>query len=212
MVEGQKLVNRIYEGLRLSKFWGQSMLIVVYDEHGGFYDHVAPPGPDEVPPDGLGPRVPALVISPHAKAEVCSEPFEHTSIAKTILLRWGTPDALHELPDRVRNANDLSPTLSFDGGAIDAGGVPNAGGAAITDKDLVATYLPGWGSTVARAIEMIDKARSDLQKEVAQMALRLRTGVRWIRPFLRVGQTPARAWARIRRLIRPKRKLPERQP
>ncbi len=92
------------------------MLVITYDEHGGFFDHVAPPGTrhgrpeffdenkvDEktgekgvgllplLHPDGrhfLGPRVPAFVISPLVKSgSVCKDMFDHTSIIKSILLR-----------------------------------------------------------------------------------------------------------------------------
>lgn len=72
---GEALIKRIYETLRNSPSWEDSLLIVTYDEHGGFYDHVPPP--NGVPnPDGkisedpyftfdrLGVRVPTIMISP----------------------------------------------------------------------------------------------------------------------------------------------------
>lgn len=103
LMQGQRLLERTYNALRSSALWDRTMLVVTYDEHGGFYDHVPPPGTnpngsdgDEVEPqprihpDGdtfLGPRVPALVISPWVDAGASSTSFEHTSIAKTVLLR-----------------------------------------------------------------------------------------------------------------------------
>jgi phospholipase C len=68
-------------------------LLVVYDEHGGFFDHVAPP---ENPPDDdpsvfsrYGIRVPALIVSPWVGAgSVSSTLYDHTSIIKTILKRF----------------------------------------------------------------------------------------------------------------------------
>ncbi|RPJ84173.1 MAG: hypothetical protein EHM13_05505, partial [Acidobacteria bacterium] len=72
---GELLIKRTYEALRRSPVWEKSMLIVTYDEHGGFYDHVAPPATVATRETGraygftfeqLGPRVPALVISPLA--------------------------------------------------------------------------------------------------------------------------------------------------
>ena len=63
---GQALIRYVYNAIRESPIWERSALIVAYDEHGGFYDHVEPPAcaPQA---DGFtqrGARVPALVISP----------------------------------------------------------------------------------------------------------------------------------------------------
>lgn len=81
LIEGQRLVARIVRALITSPQWERTMLIVSYDEHGGFYDHLVPPDRiDTVQADGtiatrqipplansirqLGPRVPAFVVSP----------------------------------------------------------------------------------------------------------------------------------------------------
>jgi phospholipase C len=68
------------------------LLIITYDEHGGFYDHVPPPPAEDDDPAqfGLyGIRVPALVVSPWVgRASVSNTVFDHTSIIKTILLRF----------------------------------------------------------------------------------------------------------------------------
>jgi phospholipase C len=196
VIAGQKLVNKLYEAVRRSDFWERSMLVVIYDEHGGFFDHVEPP-------DGLGPRVPALVISPQVKAGTCSTPFEHTSITKTILLRFGTNDALDSMPERVRSAEDLRVTLER--GAqppITEGAVPNPGDAAIADSDLLPAYLPAPGLTLPRALELVDRAPTELQQLIAAMAVGLRTGVRDVRFWLRIGQLPARGWAVAHRWLR----------
>lgn len=50
---GENLIADVYEALRASGLWEQSLLIVTYDEHGGFYDHVFPPDQDVLPPDGF---------------------------------------------------------------------------------------------------------------------------------------------------------------
>lgn len=75
--EGQKFVKKVYEALRASPQWKEMLFIVVYDEHGGFYDHVPTPVTGVPSPDGLlgqppynfpfdrlGVRVPAILISP----------------------------------------------------------------------------------------------------------------------------------------------------
>ena len=209
VIAGQKLVNKLYEALRQSQFWETSMLVVVYDEHGGFYDHV-------VPPEGLGPRVPAFVISPHAKAGTCSTAFEHVSIMKTILLRFGQDDAFEKMPERVAAAEDLRVTLETgDQPPIVAGPVPGAGAAAIVDSDLLPTYLAAPGLTLPRALELVDRAPTELQQLIATMAVALRTGVRDVRFWLHLGQLPARGWAVLRRELRRlfrRRLLEERRP
>lgn len=103
---GQAFVKEVYETLRGSPQWNEMALLITYDEHGGFYDHVATPV-DQVPnPDGiigpdpyyfrfdrLGVRVPTFLISPWIdKGTVIHEPsgptlysqFEHSSLPATV--------------------------------------------------------------------------------------------------------------------------------
>lgn len=91
---GQKFIGLIVDALTHSESWNNTALVILYDENGGFYDHVVPPSSFEaqagVAPedDPLGFRVPALVISPYAKKGICSTVFDHTSILKSIAERW----------------------------------------------------------------------------------------------------------------------------
>jgi len=93
---GQNLVGRIYNALRSGPQWKDTLFIITYDEHGGFFDHVYAPDGAAVPlchdPDTgqpvthYGMRVPALVISPHARRRFTSkEVYDHTTILKTII-------------------------------------------------------------------------------------------------------------------------------
>jgi phospholipase C len=115
---GQQLVRRVYQALATAGqgLWGSTLLVVMYDEHGGFFDHVAPGvAADDVPAfQRYGVRVPALVISPWVELGVPSHiPFDHTSVLKTILVRFCQRGGV--LPDmgaRVQAANDLGPLLS----------------------------------------------------------------------------------------------------
>ena len=97
--DGQELVLAVYHALATSPQWEKTLLVIFYDEHGGFFDHVAPPGaPDDDPQlfGRYGVRVPALVVSPWVEpGAVSATLFDHTSIIKTILLRF-CPDALRE--------------------------------------------------------------------------------------------------------------------
>lgn len=80
VANGQKLVKEVYETLRASPQWNQTLLVITYDEHGGFYDHVQTPFVGVPNPDGntgpapsffkfdrLGVRVPTIMVSPWIK-------------------------------------------------------------------------------------------------------------------------------------------------
>jgi phospholipase C len=113
---GQALVLEIYNALVNSPAWNETMLVIVYDEHGGFYDHVAPPPVPEGDESGyrtLGVRVPALVVGPRVKQMVCHQTFEHTSLIATILRRFAThpEQALRAMPGRVQQAPHLGSLL-----------------------------------------------------------------------------------------------------
>ena len=113
---GQALVMEVFEALRASPNWNDTMLVVVYDEHGGFYDHVTPPAVPAGDASGYptyGVRVPALVAGPRVKQHVCHETFEHTSLIATILRRFASnPEhALAAMPKRVQEAPHLGVVL-----------------------------------------------------------------------------------------------------
>ena len=83
------------------------VIIVTYDENGGFWDHVAPPVIDAW---GPGTRVPAIIISPFAKTSfVDHTQYETVSILSFIEQRWG----LSPLSTRDKNANPLSNAFNF---------------------------------------------------------------------------------------------------
>jgi phospholipase C len=124
---GQKLVQRIVEAVIAGPAWDKTMLVIVYDEHGGFYDHVPPPAAARVSPDlpittTYGLRVPAIVVSPWVRqggvfghdAGTGGHPsalvFDHTSILKTIVRRFlgANPPFLG---DRFATASDLSAVM-----------------------------------------------------------------------------------------------------
>ena len=113
---GQALVLEVYEALVNSPQWKDTMLVITYDEHGGFYDHVEPP---VAPDDGsgrrtLGVRVPAIVVGPRVREGVHKERLEHTSLPKTILSRFAPAPAersLAQMPTSVRAARDLGGVL-----------------------------------------------------------------------------------------------------
>jgi len=104
---GEHLIHDVYYALRNGPAWSQTLLIVTYDEHGGCYDHVAPPG-GATPPDStvgeygfdftrFGVRVPTVLVSPLIvqgtvfRVANGATPLDHTSILKTVEARWGLP-------------------------------------------------------------------------------------------------------------------------
>jgi phospholipase C len=122
---GEGLIKAVYEAIRNSPVWNTSLLVVVYDEHGGFYDSVKP-GCAVAPGDGIpegqitknasgfdftqyGARVPAVIVSPLIpKCTVDHTLYDHTSILAT-LERWLGIDPLTQ---RDENANDLRHLLT----------------------------------------------------------------------------------------------------
>jgi phospholipase C len=109
--DGQDLVLAVYHALATSPHWQRTLLVVVYDEHGGFFDHVPPPEATDDNPDTFGRygvRVPALIVSPWIEpGSVSHTLFDHTSIIKTILLRF--------CPDALTKGRDAMPALSRPG-------------------------------------------------------------------------------------------------
>ena len=98
------LVNAIMQ----SDVWKSTVIIVTWDDYGGFYDHVQPPAVDRF---GYGPRVPALVISPYARAGLCCHTsFDFTSPLKLIEERFN----LKPLASRDRDANDMLDCFNFE--------------------------------------------------------------------------------------------------
>jgi phospholipase C len=90
---GQVFLQSVYQALATSPQWERSMLIVTYDEHGGFYDHVPPPKVvDERASlgfDQLGFRVPSQIVGPWVKqGHVSDTVYDHTSIMKTLCTLW----------------------------------------------------------------------------------------------------------------------------
>lgn len=115
---GQRLIGEVVNALMAGPGWGKTLLIITYDEHGGFFDHVSPPNAPLISGaettegmDRYGPRVPALVVSPWVeRGSVAKTTFDHTTILKTIAKRFlsnNPPD----MGERMAQAEDLEPML-----------------------------------------------------------------------------------------------------
>lgn len=123
MSGGENLIKFVYETLRNSPIWNNCMLIITYDEHGGFYDHKPPPSVSP-PNDGsedsslnthgfpfnlLGPRVPGVVISPWLeKGTLLQHKCDHSSVLRTVEHAC----RMNALTDRDESAYDLTSLLT----------------------------------------------------------------------------------------------------
>jgi phospholipase C len=87
--------------------WNSTVVFIMWDDFGGFFDHVPPPTEDNY---GLGERVPFIIISPYAKpGYISSTQYEASSILKFVEERFGLPP----LTQRDANANDTTDAFNF---------------------------------------------------------------------------------------------------
>ena len=125
IVVGEALIAQVVSALGASPLWKSTLLILIYDEHGGYYDHVPPPA--AIPPDSIGPlvqpgdstydgfarygfRVPSVIVSPYAKpGYVTSVVHDHASVLATVERKWNLP----ALTYRDANANDVTDFLDL---------------------------------------------------------------------------------------------------
>jgi phospholipase C len=132
VTRGEALIKYVYESIRRSPHWASSLLVITYDEHGGFFDHVLPQ--PAVPPgdrfeearnrhgfrfDRLGVRVPAVIVSPWVPLARAAGPptgcnlidhtqYDHTSLLATVERLYGLPP----LTARDAAANDVTHLLT----------------------------------------------------------------------------------------------------
>ena len=125
IVVGEAMLAQVVQALGNGPDWARSLLVVTYDEHGGYYDHVPPPvalAPDSLAPvvvpgestyDGFeryGFRVPGLIVSPYSRREHVSHTvFDHTSILALVERKWNLPAMTY----RDANANDLTDLIDL---------------------------------------------------------------------------------------------------
>ncbi|HLJ92988.1 MAG TPA: alkaline phosphatase family protein [Gemmataceae bacterium] len=116
VLRAQALLGNVYNALRQNDaLWNTTLLVVVYDEHGGFYDHVPPP--TAVPPDDhvlpnfgfdrYGVRVPAVLVSPWVDRTILSTELDHTSLLQYLTQKWN----LGPLTGRVAKAQHFASAI-----------------------------------------------------------------------------------------------------
>jgi phospholipase C len=129
MYYGEAWAHEIVEAVLRSPAWSRTLLIYMYDEHGGYYDHVPPPPapiPDDIAPEvpeggpggdygTYGPRVPAVVVSPYSRPGGASSVVcDHTSVLATIERKWNLP----ALSNRDANAATIMDFLDLSAAAL----------------------------------------------------------------------------------------------
>jgi phospholipase C len=122
--DGEALIKTVYDALRNSSIWESSLLVIAWDEHGGFYDHVSPP--PAIPPGDTVPRAkynqygftfaqygvrtPAIVVSPFIpKNTIDHRVYDHASVPATLEALFG----LSPLTARDAGARNLLSLLSL---------------------------------------------------------------------------------------------------
>lgn len=119
---GEDFLRRTYEAVIANPTrWGNTLMVVFSDEHGGFYDHVPPPqisyttkGDDAHTFNSLGPRIPGLIISPFVKeGQVCHQLLDHTSVLQLLAEKWtpGKPYSSTVEERRQKGINSISAAL-----------------------------------------------------------------------------------------------------
>jgi phospholipase C len=111
--EGENWTVERINAVMKSKYWKNTAIVIVWDDFGGFYDHVPPPHYDVM---GLGPRTPALIISPYSRAgdnpdggSIDSTVYEFSSVLRFIEELHG----LDPMTDRDAQADPLSGAFDF---------------------------------------------------------------------------------------------------
>lgn len=153
ITSGEKLLKTIYETIRNSPHWDDSLLIITYDEHGGFYDHVFPPaavapGDSITDPESnhhnfdfklLGVRVPAVIVSPLIpRGTIDHTLYDHTSVLATVEHLFGLPP----LTKRDQEANTFTHLFSLRAPRTDAPSrLPVAASSGIVCEELAAELL-----------------------------------------------------------------------
>ena len=121
---GEVFLRQVYEALTVNpERWARTLLVITFDEHGGFYDHVVPPAVRFDPParakyhtafESLGVRVPGLVVSPLVTTgSVCHQLLDHTSVLQLLAEKFtpGTPYSPEVEARRVQGIGSVSAAL-----------------------------------------------------------------------------------------------------
>jgi phospholipase C len=183
---GELLIAEVYEALRNSLLWEQSLLIILSDEHGGIYDHKPPPS--AVNPDGkhatdpvfefdrLGPRVPAILVSPYIpEGTIDHQDYDHTSVLATVKKAFNLPNFLTQ---RDAHAHTFEHNLSLEAPRRNTPAtLPRPGDATTIAVHRILARLPVTPDTLAVVMDAGEPSRAPLtayQQSLVTLANRLK--------------------------------------
>jgi phospholipase C len=109
---GESWLYKTYRAITTGRDWRSTVLVINFDEWGGFFEHVVPESTADVDPafELRGFRVPCVIVSPFSQpGAITTDVYDHTSVLKMIEWRWG----LQPLSVRDANANNLAEALDF---------------------------------------------------------------------------------------------------
>ncbi len=168
MTAGEALIKETYEALRASAVWNKSVLIVLWDEHGGFFDHAAPPAaiaPGDTPTtaknningftfEKYGARVPAVIVSPLIpKNLVDHRTYDHSAVPKFLESLYG----MAPLTARDAAAEDISALITLSAARSDAPQtLPAPASSAAPTASVTAASPQITPATVARPSDTVD--------------------------------------------------------
>ena len=159
---GAHFSNRVIQALQSNpEIWKSTLLIMIFDENDGYYDHVLPPYPEAGTKDefsgstpiGYGARVPAILVSPWTRGGwVNSETYDHTSVIR-FLETWtaaiGKPARSTTITDWRRGiSGDLTSALDLQHPVVDIPSLP--------DTDAL-VQIARAGGTIATQVPAADK-------------------------------------------------------
>jgi phospholipase C len=163
---GEALLGHIYNSLLASNYWQDSLLMVLFDEHGGFFDSVSPPrgvpAPDEFVASQpvfdftrLGPRVPAVLVSPWVEPGVDSTQYEHASIPATlnVLFDLGPANFLTRR-DAAANAFNRNLSLSTPSSLVGAFQADTGKAPPLDQLAPRTTDVPGTGAALQAVLDV----------------------------------------------------------
>ncbi len=162
-VTGERTVKNLIQELMRSSSWDTSAFMLLYDDWGGWYDHVAPP---QVDSQGYGLRVPGILVSPYArKGFIDNTQLDFTSILKFIEVNWNVPS----LASRDAAANNFLEAFDFSQAPRSAQFLPSTwGNAPVTKKDPSRTIYATYGFAILLSLLVVGIAyiRQSLVKPV----------------------------------------------
>ncbi len=171
---GQRLMLDVYSALVTSKRWNNSVLIITYDEHGGFFDHAQPLPVETVarrevypsfPPTGL--RVPTVIVSPFVSSgSVCNSKFDHTSILRFLGEKFGAGGGYSPEVDNRSIVGSVADILDLSTPRSDHPNPPDPS-VIISPPEVVPTPLPNTNKSVEAFNQAADQMKAKYAHQLA---------------------------------------------